>query len=559
MDPLVDSVFIINSTLNTGTKILPVTAALLVGSFGWYLFKRYTSALALVPLAPANNFWLKHFGIVPPPSDADTEDLLSEFLIKTGQDPKMSPISVCWSVTAKPLVIVSTLKGIKDVLIDGQVKSKIKGVSSKVQRGNLIRLIQNLVFGGKNLNNTIGEEWRWRRHILLPPFQPKQLVPKLLPYVANRATQVLSAFEKSAESNEYIELDSLFMDMTMDVINFYLYGRSELNYDSVGSRSNLKDIHHHLGLGFQSIEAWLPFGLNKTKWAQRSYKPAQDILKRFIEDALELALSDYRKDLEEYEVNDVPEKQRVYKSVAAIAAASKKYGDDHFDLINDLLSLTFAGYDTTAHTLAFTFSELARNPELQEQLFQQVRSVLGPPPVDPSNITSEKLAQMPLVTAVYRETLRKYPAVVFIPVHVNSDITVDGAVVPAESEIWCNVRGVQMDPSIFPNPEKYDPSRFLRPQDSPSSDSAFDSLDPETRYNKEVTPETQYNFPDLAFTLGQHACLGKNLAILELRTVIACVMNQFTCSLKPDCVVSTQVVLTTKPRNGVWVKFNKRE
>jgi hypothetical protein len=83
--------------------------------------------------------------------------MLSEFLILTGQDPKMSPISVCWSVTGKPLVIVNTLRGIKDVLIDGQAKSKVKGEPSKVQRGNLIRLIQNLVFGGNNINNTIGE------------------------------------------------------------------------------------------------------------------------------------------------------------------------------------------------------------------------------------------------------------------------------------------------------------------------------------------------------------------------------------------------------------------
>lgn len=152
-----DSIFIVNSTFNIGSKILPATAAFVIGSFGWYLFNRYTSVLASAPLAPANNFWVKYFGIVPPPSDADTKDMLSEFLILTGQDPKMSPISVCWSVTGKPLVIVNTLRGIKDVLIDGQAKSKVKGEPSKVQRGNLIRLIQNLVFGGNNINNTIGE------------------------------------------------------------------------------------------------------------------------------------------------------------------------------------------------------------------------------------------------------------------------------------------------------------------------------------------------------------------------------------------------------------------
>lgn len=319
-----------------------------------------------------------------------------------------------------------------------------------------------------------------------------------------------------------------------------------------------------MGVGFQSLEAWLPFGLNKTNWAQRSFKPARDRLKAFVGDSLAYATEDYKKELHNYERDKVPEKQRIYQSVAACAMASGMYHEDQYDLVNDLLSLTFAGYDTTAHTLSFAFAELARNPDLQDELFKQVRSVLGPPPLAPESITAEKLARMPLVTAVYRETLRKYPAVVFIPVHVNDDIVVDGAVVPAGAEIWCNVRGIQMNASYFPNPDKFDHTRWLRPEDKTNcegiQDSAFDSLTLNSNPNASstITPETQYNFPDLSFTLGQHACLGKNLAILELRTVIACTMNQFSCTPKEGSVIETKVVLTTKPRHGVWVHFKKR-
>lgn len=319
--------------------------------------------------------------------------------------------------------------------------------------------------------------------------------------------------------------------------------------------------HNLLGLGFQSIETWLPFGLNKTNWAQRSFKPARDSLKTFIQDSLVLALEDYKRANLEYEKNGTPEKERSYQSVAACAFASGQY-EDISELVNDFLSLTFAGYDTTAHTLSFAFAELAQNPQLQDELFKQVRDVLGPPPICPESITADKLARMPLVTAVYRETLRKYPAVVFIPVHVNRDTVVDGAVVPAGAEIWCNVRGIQMNPEIFPNPEKFDTSRWIRPVDklNPEQDNAFDNLTATGSQGPSsiITPETQYNFPDLSFTLGMHACLGKNLAILELRTVIACVINQFTCTLKKNSIIDTKVVLTTKPRHGVWVHFQNR-
>lgn len=243
----------------------------------------------------------------------------------------------------------------------------------------------------------------------------------------------------------------------------------------------------------------------------------------FIRDSLERALEDYQ------------ESDTTFKSVAACAYASGQYKPDRVDLINDLLTLTFAGYDTTAHTMAFCFSELARNPDLQETLFQQVRSVLGPPPIDPSSITHEKLSKIPYLTAVYRETMRKYPAVVFIPVHVNKDTPVDGTIVPAGAEIWCNLRGLQMNPRIFPDPERFDPTRWL-----------------------DNSPNDQHTFPELSFTLGQHSCLGKNLAILELRTVIACTINEFKCTLKPGNRIETKVVLTTKPRYGVWTLFERR-
>lgn len=76
--------------------------------------------------------------------------------------------------------------------------------------------------------------------MLLPPFQPRQLVPNLLPYVSTRTRQLLDLFAEHADQGTAIELDETFMDLTMDVINYYLYGRSDLNYDIVGGRYNLK-------------------------------------------------------------------------------------------------------------------------------------------------------------------------------------------------------------------------------------------------------------------------------------------------------------------------------
>lgn len=131
--------------------------SLIIAYTVFYYNKRFRSPLASAPLATADHFLVKYFGLVPPPNDAEKTDTLSQFLIRVGQDVKQSPVSVCWSVTGTPLVLVNSPKACRDILIDGQAKNKVKGQEPNIQRGNLIRLIQNHVFGGTNINNAIGE------------------------------------------------------------------------------------------------------------------------------------------------------------------------------------------------------------------------------------------------------------------------------------------------------------------------------------------------------------------------------------------------------------------
>jgi hypothetical protein len=61
-----------------------------------------------------------------------------------------------------------------------------------------------------------------------------------MPYVATRVNALMEQFGENADNGTPLEVDDVFMDLTMDIINFYLYGRDELNYDIVGGRKNMK-------------------------------------------------------------------------------------------------------------------------------------------------------------------------------------------------------------------------------------------------------------------------------------------------------------------------------
>lgn len=71
--------------------------------------------------------------------------------------------------------------------------------------------------------------------------------------MASRTAELLSTFEKYAEDGSPVELDNLFMDATMDIINYYLYGRNDLNYDIVGGRTNMKVNVERDGYVFHNI------------------------------------------------------------------------------------------------------------------------------------------------------------------------------------------------------------------------------------------------------------------------------------------------------------------
>jgi hypothetical protein len=121
-----------------------------------WVYYRYFGPMRTATIARTKSFWISKIGVAPPTSDNEVADELSAFLIKCGQDPKQQPWSVCWSMFGTPLVILNSLPSIKDVLVDAQQR-KNRNRKGAAERGQLINKIQNIVFGGKNINNTVGE------------------------------------------------------------------------------------------------------------------------------------------------------------------------------------------------------------------------------------------------------------------------------------------------------------------------------------------------------------------------------------------------------------------
>jgi len=113
--------------------------------------------------------------------------------------------------------------------------------------------------------------------------------------------------------------------------------------------------------------------------------------------------------------------------------------------------------DTTLVATEWAMYEVAKNPEKQDRLYQEIREVCGN-----ETVTEEHLPRLPYLNAVFQETLRRHAPVPILPprfVHENTSLA--GYDVPAGTEVIINVYACHMNEKDWDEPDEWEPARFL--------------------------------------------------------------------------------------------------
>ncbi len=190
------------------------------------------------------------------------------------------------------------------------------------------------------------------------------------------------------------------------------------------------------------------------------------------------------------------------------------------ELRDELLTILFAGHETTATTLAWAFYQIHQQPDVREKLLNELDKV-------GKNSPPKEIAQLPYLTAVCQETLRMYPVLPTIfPRIAKSPVKVAGCWFDAETTLMPTAYLVHYREDVYPNAQQFEPERFLERQYSAS----------------------EY-FP---FGGGIRRCLGDALAQLEMKLVLATILTQYQLALTDDKPVNVQRRgFTLAPTGGV--------
>ncbi|MFJ8533064.1 cytochrome P450 [Streptomyces sp. NPDC093591] len=176
---------------------------------------------------------------------------------------------------------------------------------------------------------------------------------------------------------------------------------------------------------------------------------------------------------------------------------------DADELREQVLIFLLAGHETTATALAFGLHLLARHPEEQRRVREEVDRVLGGPGGGRAP-TAEDMEALPYLTMVLKEAMRLYPSAPVIGRRSVADAEVDGVRIPAGADVLVSPWVTQRHPDYWPEPERFDPSRF--------------------------TPEAEAGRPRYAwfpFGGGPRACIGQHLSMLESVLGLAVLVREF--------------------------------
>ncbi|XP_050101183.1 cytochrome P450 4d2-like [Anopheles aquasalis] len=206
------------------------------------------------------------------------------------------------------------------------------------------------------------------------------------------------------------------------------------------------------------------------------------------------------------------------------------------DIREEVDTFMFEGHDTTTSGISFTIYELARNPDVQERVYEEIVSILGPDHKT-AELTYQNLQEFKYLDLVVKEGLRMYPPVGIIGRALVEDLELNGTIVPAGQNILVPIYVIHRNPEIYPNPNQFDPSRFS--EEAESKRGPFDYL---------------------PFSIGARNCIGQRYALMEMKVSLIKLIAHYRIlpgeSLK-KLRIKTDLVL--RPDIGIPVKIVLRE
>jgi cytochrome P450 len=218
---------------------------------------------------------------------------------------------------------------------------------------------------------------------------------------------------------------------------------------------------------------------------------------------------------------------------SAVIAARDDLGGRAFtreELIDQLGVLFLAGHETSASVLTWVFFILATQPQVVARMRAEIDAVVGD-----GEVEFEHTKRLVFVRNVFRETLRLYPPITFLPRIANERTMIGDYPVKRGALVMIAPWTLHRHVDYWRNPDEFDPDRFLPEREA------------------ELTPGAY-----IPFGLGPRICAGAAFATIEATLLIARLFRRFDFHVRDAEKVRPAARLTTRPAEQIMCTVARR-
>lgn len=453
------------------------------------------------PKGPSLSFFLKHLKNL-------TSDPLKLLLEASQQYGEVVDLGGGMS----PVYLVNHPDAVKQVLLTD---------ADQYERGANMNHLRSFV--GNGLLTSNGEVWKRQRQLMQSSFH----LAKLQHSLQDMIEPTVSMLEQWEHGKTYPMLENMMVVTQQIILRIVFDVQNHPRERAEALNDHLDTVQHYLT--WASMQEAIFIGMSGI-FGRKNMDWMYERVSRKRRKKFESALHTWQAFAQELIQQKRAKMQESDADLLAILIRDEGEGGMSAQQLEDeVMTLFFAGYDTTGNSMAWICWLLATHPDVQERLFNEIQTVLkGATP------SYQDLGQMPYLQAVIDESLRLYPvawAAYRTPI---ADGQICGYDIPKNASVLVIPYLIQRHPSFWSQPDVFNPDRFMEKK------------------------ADDYGLSYFPFNAGRHACIGRRLGVLEMKIILSLMLQRFCLIATTQAPLLPKAMITLYPSTNVPIRVEAR-
>lgn len=411
-----------------------------------------------------------------------------------------------WS---QAVLLVSDPAYVKHILQDN-ARNYIRGENLKTARLLL----------GNGLATVDGDSWFMRRRLMQPAFHRRRLT-QLIESINSTVEKHISYWQPLLNSGQSLDLAEEMMRLTLTVIVKTMF--------SLDDEATIKQLADAFNFAQRFIYGRSYSLFNPPRWLPTPNNRRFDKALSVLDGIIYKLIANRRQQPNAH--NDL--------LAMLLEARDEETGEGMSDeaLRDEIITLFFAGHETTATALAWTWYILLSDTKVATCFAEEIEHAAGNHEEENGRFpTATTLTQLHFTDRLLQESMRLYTPIWIFARETVSDDVIDGFPIPAGTPILLSPYVTHHTPELWPTPFEFDADRFLP-----------------------AAVNERHRFAYYPFGGGTHLCIGQNLAMMEAKIILTQISQTYRLSLLPNHPIETKPEVTLRPKHGIRVYLRSKQ